>query len=106
MEMLARAQETLPSQDSEKCVGEGSATTSHEHCHGYFMRLGGAVERRGAPLWPPSQVPEARGGTARRRGEVISAEDVMTVTVPGAGLGIRIVCTSDIFGRNKLSVSP
>lgn len=70
------------------------------------MHLGGAVERRGAPLWPPSQVPEAGGGTACRRGEVISAEDVMTVTVPGAGLGIRILCTSDIFGRNKLSVSP
>lgn len=70
------------------------------------LRTAGVPWRAAGVQQPPSQVPEARGGTATRRGEVISVEDMMTMTIPRAGLGIRIVCTSDILGRNKLSVSP
>lgn len=103
MGMLARAQETLPSSGQREMLWRGKR---HHLSRAQSRLLYAPRGCRGAPLRPPSQVPEARGGTARRRGEVISAEDVMTVTVPGAGLGIRILCTSDIFGRNKLSVSP
>lgn len=63
-------------QGIEKFVGEGSATTSHKHCHGYFMHIGGAVESRWGST---ASLPSARGqgwhGQQERRGHLSRRRD-------------------------------
>lgn len=63
--------------------------------------LSRAARVKQTPSYSPGfQVPEVSGGTTTGRGKALSVESMLTVTILRDCLGIRIVCTPDIFGRN------
>lgn len=80
-------------------MGEGNATTSQKHYHGYFVYIRDAVET----WWSYTDsfiFARILGATTTRRGKVNSMEGMLAISILRASLGIRIFCTSDIFGKN------